>query len=113
MNTFADNMAFTFQTTAIPATLIVHIWCDKFKEQQSIVIFTCLLYLSGMILFLFTQSQITKFIALLLLALGMGGSISLSIAFISLRNPNAKITSELSGMPQSVGHLLAAIVFIQ
>ena len=43
------------------------------------------------------------------MALGMGGSISLSIAFISLRSPNSTRASELSGMSQSAGYLLAAI----
>ena len=43
------------------------------------------------------------------LAVGMGGSISLSIAFISLRSPNSGRASQLSGMSQSAGYLLAAV----
>ena len=39
----------------------------------------------------------------------MGGSISLSIAFISLRSPHSSKASELSGMSQSAGYLFAAI----
>lgn len=70
---------------------------------------TCLLYLSGMSLFLFSQTQMTMLLAIVLMALGMGVSISLSMAFISLRIPNSTRASELSGMSQSTGYLLAAV----
>jgi len=106
---FSGNMAFLFQITAIPSTLIIPILCDKFTKQRGLVMFVCILYLSGMILFLFAESQIIILLSILFLALGMGGTISLSIAFISLRSPNAKKTSELSGMSQSGGYLLAAV----
>ena len=48
-------------------------------------------------------------LAVVLLAIGMGGSISLSIAFISMRSPDAARAGELSGMIQSAGYLLAAL----
>ena len=106
---FSGNMALAFQLIAIPAALIIPLLCDKFKQQRGLVMFTCLLYLLGMTLFLFAQVEATLFVATILMSLGMGGSISLSIAFISLRSPNAKRTSELSGMTQSAGYLLAAV----
>lgn len=106
---FAGTMALTFQLTAIPATLIIPVLCDRYKHQRGLVVATCMLYLSGMGLFLFGQSHILITIAVLLMSLGMGGSISLAIAFISLRSPNASKASELSGMSQSAGYLLAAI----
>lgn len=108
MDSFAGTMALTFQLTGIPAALIIPILCDKFKNQKSLVLITCLFYISGMSLFLFSQSQVLILFAVLLMALGMGGSISLSIAFISLRSPNSKKASELSGMSQSLGYILAA-----
>lgn len=42
-------------------------------------------------------------------AVGAGVSISLSIAFISLRSPTAEHAAELSGMAQSAGYLFAAL----
>lgn len=108
-DSFSGSMALAFQLIAIPATLVIPLLCDKVKNQRGLVIFTCLLYLMGMIFFLFAQDQATIFFAITLMSLGMGGSISLSIAFISLRSPNAKRTSELSGMTQSAGYLLAAV----
>lgn len=108
-DTFAGNMALAFQLTAIPATLVIPVLCDKIRNQRSLVIVTCTLYLIGMILFLIGQSHMIIILAILLMALGMGGSISLSISFISLRSPNASRASELSGMSQSAGYLLAAV----
>ena len=108
-DSFSGSMALAFQLIAIPATLIIPLLCDKVKNQRGLVMFTCSLYLMGMIFFLFAQDQATLFFSITLMSLGMGGSISLSIAFISLRSPNAKRTSELSGMTQSAGYLLAAV----
>lgn len=80
-----------------------------FTLAKAILIIICLSYINGMSLFLFSQTQSSTLISVLLMALGMGGSISLSIAFISLRSPNSKRASELSGMSQSAGYILAAI----
>ncbi len=108
-DSFAGTMALTFQLIAIPATLIIPLLCDKFKNQRGLVSITCLLYISGMSLFLFSQTQMSIVLSVALMALGMGGSISLAIAFISLRSPNSVRAAELSGMSQSAGYLLAAV----
>ena len=108
-DSFSGSMALAFQLIAIPATLIIPLLCDKVKNQRGLVMFTCSLYLMGMLFFLFAQDQATLFFTITLMSLGMGGSISLSIDFISLRSPNAKRTSELSGMTQSAEYLLAAV----
>ena len=47
-DSFAGSMALTFQLTAIPATIIIPILCDKFKNQRTLVLSTCLLYILGM-----------------------------------------------------------------
>ena len=106
---FAGNMALLFQLMAIPATLLIPYLCDKFKNQKKLAATVCLIYALGMICFLFGKSPILIVCAVIFMALGMGGSISLSIAFISLRSPNSAKASELSGMSQSAGYLLAAI----
>ena len=106
---FAGTMALTFQLTAIPATLIIPILCDKFSNQKIIVSIICLLYLTGILLFLLGNSQFIILISVIFMSLGMGGSISLSIAFISLKTANVTRASQLSGMSQSAGYLLAAL----
>lgn len=106
---FAGNMALLFQLMAIPATLAVPALCDKFKNQRGIVYVVCAIYGTGMTLFLIGHSQILVTVAVVLMSIGMGGCISLSIAFISLRSHDSKIASELSGMSQSAGYLLAGL----
>lgn len=107
--TFAGNMALLFQLMAIPATLVIPSLCDKFKDQRIIVYIVSFIYIIGMILFLIGISEIIIPIAVVLMSIGMGGSISLSIAFISLRTPNSQRAAELSGMSQSAGYLFAAL----
>ncbi len=106
---FASTMALTYQLIAIPATLLVPVLCDKFKDQCGIVLVNCFVYLVGMSLFLFADSEMLMIASIVLLSLAMGGSISLSISFISLRSANALKASQLSGMSQSAGYLLAAV----
>ncbi|SMB90222.1 MFS transporter, CP family, cyanate transporter [Desulfonispora thiosulfatigenes DSM 11270] len=108
-DSFAGTMALIYQIIAIPATIIIPILCDKISNQRPLVMLVCSLYLSGMTIFLFGQTEVFMPLAMILMALGQGGSISLSIAFISLRSPNSVRASELSGMAQSAGYLLAAI----
>lgn len=106
---FAGNMALMFQLLAIPATLLIPSLCDKYKDQRGLVAITCTIYAAGMLCFLLGHSPIAIVIAVLCMAIGMGGSISLSIAFISLRSPHPSRASELSGMSQSAGYLFAAL----
>lgn len=108
-DTFAGTMALTFQLVAIPATLVIPMLCDKFKNQRILVFVSEAIYLLGMILFLIGNKEGIMLVSVILLSLGMGGSISLSIAFISLRSPNGARAAELSGMSQSAGYLFAAV----
>lgn len=106
---FAGNMALLFQLMAIPATLIIPTLCDKLKDQRSLIYIVCIIYASGMSLFLLGSNSLLITLAVILMSIGMGGSISLSIAFISLRSPNAQKAAQLSGMSQSAGYLFAAL----
>ena len=106
---FAGNMALLFQLMAIPATLVIPTLCDRFKDQRPLIYIVCAIYAVGMALFLTGSGAGIITCAVVLMSLGMGGSISLSIAFISLRSPNSQKAAELSGMSQSAGYLLAAV----
>ena len=106
---FAGSMALLFQLMAIPATLVIPALCDKFKDQRPLIYVVCAIYATGMTLFLIGSGAAIITCAVVLMSLGMGGSISLSIAFISLRSPNSQKAAELSGMSQSAGYLLAAV----
>ena len=106
---FAGNMALLFQLMAIPATLVIPTLCDKIKDQRILVYAVCCIYATGMSTFLLGNSAMMMSLAVVLMSIGMGGSISLSIAFISLRTSNSHMAARLSGMSQSAGYLFAAL----
>lgn len=106
---FAGSMALLFQLVGLPATLTIPIIAYRFKHQKLIAITISIIYLIGMFFLLLAETKFLIIISLIFLGLGMGGAISLSIAFISLRTPHAKKAAELSGMAQSAGYLLAAL----
>jgi CP family cyanate transporter-like MFS transporter len=106
---FAGMMVLFFQLVGLPATLLVPIIANKIKHQKLIATIIALNYLLGMILFLFATSSFEIIISMVFIGIGMGGSISLAIGFITLRTPHSKKAAELSGMSQSAGYLLAAV----
>ncbi|MFT5730090.1 MAG: CP family cyanate transporter-like MFS transporter [Desulforhopalus sp.] len=108
-NSFAGTMALTFQLVGLPATLVLPIIADKFKNQRLIGTVKATIYLVGMLLLFYATTKAVLICSIILLSIGQGGSISLAIAFISLRTPHAQLAAELSGMAQSAGYLFAAI----
>ena len=78
---FAGNMALLFQLMAIPATLLIPTLSDRFSNQKGLSVAVCAVYAVGQIVFLIGSSAPVMVLAVVLLAIGMGGSISLSIAF--------------------------------
>lgn len=107
-DSYPSTMALVFQLTAIPVTLIIPSLGTKFKKQQGLVIFICISYVLGMGLLILAKTKLLVLISVILMSLGMGGLISLSIIFITLRTSNSSKSSQLSGMSQSAGYLLAA-----
>ncbi|WP_300668288.1 MFS transporter [Desulfoluna sp.] len=105
---FAGLMCLIYQLMAIPATLIIPVLAGRRDDQRKLTTLKIGIYLSGILLLYFTESQAIILLSVVLMGIGMGGSISLAIAFISLRTPNAKKTTELSGMSQSFGYFFAA-----
>lgn len=108
-NHFGGLMLLLFQLVGLPATLLIPIIAGKLKNQKLIVFTISFIYLIGMFIFLFATTSFSVIISMIFLGIGTGGSISLAIAFIALRTPHAKKATELSGMSQSAGYLLAAI----
>lgn len=108
-DSYTSIMALIFQLIAIPVTLIVPSICTKFKSQKWIVLLISLLYILGLGLLGLTDDRLSVALGVILMSIGMGGAISVSIVVISLRSSNSTRAGELSGMAQSVGYLLAAI----
>lgn len=73
-DSFAGSMALMFQLMAIPATLLIPVLHDKCRDQRIPVAVTCAIYALRMLCLLMGQSQISIIIAVICMAIGMGGS---------------------------------------
>lgn len=96
------------QLAQLPFTFFVPLWAGRMKNQRILVVFTSLLFITG-ILGVWLGS--TNLMAVWAVCIGIGGGFAFGLAmmFFSLRTRNTQEASELSGMAQSAGYLLAAM----
>ncbi|GMQ25939.1 CynX/NimT family MFS transporter [Algoriphagus sp. oki45] len=80
----------------------------KLKEQSRVILIVGLGYLLGYSALFLHQEWIT-FLALTIIGIGSGASLSIAYTLISLRTADDLTTSRLSGMVQSAGYVLAAL----
>lgn len=92
----------------IPVTFIVPILAGRKESQRGFVAITASLFTIGIGGILIGSASLTP-LWMILLGAGCGFAFSLSMMFFSLRTTSVQQASELSGMAQSVGYLLAAI----
>lgn len=104
----AGGMLAFVQLVGLPSTFFTPVLADRFADQRGIVVGIGVLYFAGVAGLVVGGSTPLIMFWCLLLGLGQGASISLSLTLISLRANDAQQTSELSGMAQSFGYLLAA-----
>jgi CP family cyanate transporter-like MFS transporter len=96
------------QFSGLPATIIVPILSDMYKNQRVIVVFIVLLNIVGLVgLFIGSTEWILLWI--IFIGLSSGASISLALALFGLRARNPQQAAELSGMAQSFGYVLGAL----
>lgn len=105
----AGFMLSLLMVAQIPFTFMMPIIAGRLKSQLSLLIGTGFFYLAGFIL-LMTSGGNLALTALSIIMIGIAGGTSFSLAmmFFSLRTRSAHEASEISGMAQSVGYLLAA-----
>lgn len=95
------------QGTGVLGTLIVPWMAGRRNDQRSIVLLLIIMEALSIVTLLITGSfGVAVWVSLLGFALG--GSFGLALLFIVLRSEGAEEATELSGMAQSVGYLLAA-----
>ncbi|KMT22282.1 CynX/NimT family MFS transporter [Clostridium cylindrosporum] len=102
-------IALFLQLITTATSLIIPVIGRHFKDQRVIAVIFSSMYLLGTILFLFSNYKPILFISIVLIGIGIGSSLCLAMLFIGLRSSNAKEASELSGMAQCIGHMLAAV----
>jgi MFS transporter, CP family, cyanate transporter len=97
------------QILGLPSMFLIPILADRFKDQRGIVLFIGIVDIIGFSMLLFGSSMFTIIISVITIGIGQGAAISLSLALIGLRTTNVQEASNLSGMAQSIGYLMAAV----
>jgi CP family cyanate transporter-like MFS transporter len=104
---YAGWMLSLSQATGIVGSLIIPTVADRWSHQRAFVwgltIFE-VVALAG----LFAAVDSLSIVCIVLLGFVLGGSFGLSLLFIVLRASNTQSATELSGMAQSIGYLVAA-----
>src|SRR5699024_4474078 len=96
------------QFALIPKTFVMPVIAGKMKNLMLLGMLTGLLFILG-VPGLLQGRTIAVFISFILWGVACGSAFSLSMMFFTLRTKDAYAASDLSGMAQSIGYLLAAI----
>ncbi len=96
------------QTTGLGGTLLVPLWADRLDDQRRIVWVLATLEAASL-LGLLVPAVVPPALSVGLLGFVLGGTFGLALTFLLLRAIHPDVSSDLSGMAQSVGYLLAAL----
>jgi CP family cyanate transporter-like MFS transporter len=102
-------MVTLMQFSGLPANFIIPVLADRLSNQKGIAWGIGGFCLIGIIGLLVGGNTIVLMVSIILLGIALGAAISHSLTLISLRAADAMQASDLSGMAQSVGYLLAAV----
>lgn len=104
---YAGWMLSLSQATGIIGSIIIPFWAGRKKDQSSIVFVLMAMECIGLLgLLLPTMDLIVLWVSLI--GFVLGGTFGLALLFIVLRSKDADRATELSGMAQSIGYLIAA-----
>ncbi|ELC8443994.1 MFS transporter [Clostridium perfringens] len=95
------------QLCSMPTMYIIPVLASKKKTQSIFVAITTIIAFLGC-LSLFSSNTIILIIGLILIGIGQGASLSFSYLFFAVRTNNAKTTSALSGLSQTIGYFIAS-----
>lgn len=104
----AGWILFLLQGAILAATMVVPVFIKKSQSQSLIGVVCGLLVLIGYAGLLVSREA--AILWMVIAGFGSGGSLVLALTLFSLRASNPEQTVALSGMAQSVGYLLAALV---
>ena len=95
------------QVVGLVASLIAPIIAGRFRDQRVItglVLLVCAVGFAGLV-----GTEVWPTFWVMCVFVGPGASISLALLFMVLRGSSTAQTSQISGMAQSVGYILAAV----
>lgn len=96
------------QLISLVGTFFVPNLLIRLKEQSNVILIVGIGYLIGYGA-LFIHNEAITFVALTVIGIGSGASLSIAYTLISLRSAEDLTTAKLSGMVQSAGYILAAL----
>jgi CP family cyanate transporter-like MFS transporter len=96
------------QAMGVVGTILIPTWAEKLNDQRTLVWGLMICEAVSLIGLMFPNPFLVGLWASLI-GIALGGSFGLALLFIVLRSPDSETATELSGMAQSVGYLLAAI----
>lgn len=96
------------QATGLGGTLLIPVWADRLEDQRRIVWILAGLEVIGLG-GLLAAEMVPPVVSVGLLGFVLGGTFGLALTFLLVRAADAESASDLSGMAQSVGYLLAAL----
>ncbi|WP_147532930.1 CynX/NimT family MFS transporter [Bacillus marasmi] len=97
------------QLVGLPFSFIVPMIAGRFQSQQLLGFALSLCSVIGFAGLLWNISYEMMVLSSMFLGIGLGGCFPLALTFIGLRARDGRQASELSGMSQSIGYILAAI----
>lgn len=95
------------QATGVVGTLLTPVYAERLTSQRVLVLAVVSLQLAG-VLGLLLPGLTWAWLWVSLIGFGAGCSFGLALLFIVLRAPDTRATTQLSGMAQAIGYLLAA-----
>ncbi len=96
------------QAMGVVGTIFIPVWAEKINDQRKLVWGLMIAEAISLIGLMFPDPFLVALWASII-GLTLGGSFGLALLFIVLRSSNSETATELSGMAQSIGYLLAAI----
>ncbi|SEN78061.1 MFS transporter, CP family, cyanate transporter [Mesobacillus persicus] len=105
----AGWMVSLMQFSGLPANFLIPILADRLPNQKGIALGIGLFCLTGLLGLLSGGNTLVLTVSIILIGIALGAAISHALTLISLRASNHSQASELSGMAQSVGYMLASI----
>lgn len=107
--TTAGWMVSILQFSGIPGNFLVPVLADRLPNQKGLALGIGAFCLAGLIGILIGGNIYILTISIICIGIATGAAISLALTLIGLRARNAEQASQLSGMAQSIGYLLAAL----
>jgi CP family cyanate transporter-like MFS transporter len=96
------------QGMGVVGTIFIPVWAEKINDQRKLV-WALMIAEAISLIGLMVPDPFLVALWASVIGLTLGGSFGLALLFIVLRSTDSETATELSGMSQSIGYLLAAI----